>query len=533
MLKKLLLICSVALVVGCEQPEQTVEYRIIPEPLEISYVNGSFSLKEKPEIAYPETLATEASLLAGWLAEDFGVEPRLEENKKKASIVLVLEDSFLPHQPEAYQLDIQSRQVTIRANSPAGIMHGIQSLRQAIYKKDTRWVAQAGTITDYPYYSWRAFMLDEGRYFFGKEVVFHILDQMSLLKMNHLHWHLTNDQGWRIEIKKYPLLTEVGAYRDSTEINHFHSDIYDGKPHGGFYTQEEIKEVVAYAAARQITIVPEVSMPGHASAAIAAYPWLGTAGKPIKVPCNFGVHYNVFNVADPKVMQFFDDVTDEVIALFPGEVFHIGGDEVKYDEWKASPVIRAYMKEHALKTPAELQVFFTNQISNMLDRKNRRMMGWNEITGQQLHEYQSGEDTKMVEQKLHPKAIVHFWKGEPTQIRETLEKGYDVVNSFHEFTYIDYSYQSIPLKKSYSFQPTPEGLTEEQQKHVLGLGCQMWTEFVPNVENMNTKAFPRIAAYAEVGWTAPEKKDYDRFRQSMETLTARWDKAGIIYGPLD
>ncbi len=533
MYKKLALTSFVLLLMSCTQEKAITEYSIIPEPQEITYTSGTFKLNQQPTVAYPQTLATEASLLAEWLADDFAVQPQLEEGKTKGSIVLILDATVLPEQNEGYILDIKKKEVTIKANAKAGIVHGIQSLRQALHEEEGNWIAQTGTISDYPYYSWRALMLDEGRHFKGKQAVFDLLDEMSLLKMNRFHWHLTNDQGWRIEIKKYPKLTEIGAFRDSSEINHFHSNVYDGIPHGGFYTQEEIKEVVAYAQARQINIVPEISMPGHASAAIAAYPWLGTTGKRIKVPGYFGVHYNVFNVADPKVMQFFDDVTDEVIALFPGDVFHIGGDEVKYDEWKASRAIQSYMKEHGLKTPAELQVFFTNNIADMLDGKNRRMMGWNEITGQQLHEYQSGEDTK-VEQKLNPKAIVHFWKGEPRLITETLQKGYDVVNSYHEYTYIDYSYKSIPLKKSYSFNPTPEGLTPEQEKHVLGLGCQMWTEFVQTVENMNPKVFPRIAAYAEVGWTAPDKKDYNRFVNSLKTnLTKHWEKEGIEYGPID
>lgn len=188
-------------------------------------------------------------------------------------------------------------------------------------------------------------------------------------------------------------------------------------------------------------------MPGHASAAIASYPWLGTSGKQIKVPGKFGVHYEVFNVADPDVMKFLDEVTDEVIAIFPGSVFHIGGDEVKYDQWKNSPAIRAYMTKHNLKTPAELQVYFTNEISNMLAAKGKRMMGWNEITGDKLHEYQSDADTEGVKQELASGTIVHFWKGDTALIRKTIEKGYDVVNSYHEYTYLDYSYESIPMEK--------------------------------------------------------------------------------------
>ena len=515
---------------GCRQ-ENIIEYRIIPEPVQITYSNGAFKMGNELQVGYAPELAGEAKLLENWFAKDFNLNINLLEGKNKADLWLVLDQS-LTVSPEAYVLEIGKKRITIRANAPNGILHGIQTLRQIIRKDENRWMVQNGTITDEPAMEWRAFMLDEGRYFKGKDVVFRLLDEMSRLKMNIFHWHLTDDQGWRIEIKKYPELTVTGAFRDSSEINHFHSNIYDGKPHGGFYTQDDIREVVSYATDRHITIVPEIEMPGHASAAIASYPWLGTSGKQIRVPGQFGVHYDIFNVADPRVLKFFEDVAEEVIALFPGPVFHIGGDEVKYNQWKESPMVQQYMKEHQLKTPAELQVFFTNNMSNILATKNRRMMGWNEITGAKLHEYQSAEDTKNTEarQQLNPRTIVHFWKGDSALIRQTVEKGYDIVNSYHIFTYLDYSYKSISLKKAYTFNPIPAGLTPEQQKHVLGLGCQMWGEFIPTVEQMNLKIFPRIAAYAENGWTLPEKKDYDRFVLSLDSFLDRWKEEGIGYG---
>jgi hexosaminidase len=376
-------------------------------------------------------------------------------------------------------------------------------------------------------------MLDEGRHFKGKEVVKQLLDEMARLKMNVFHWHLTEDQGWRIEIKKYPMLTEVGSYRDSTEINHFGSNEYDGKPHQGFYTQDDIKEIVTYAADRHIMVVPEIEMPGHASAAIAAYPWLGTTGKKIKVPCKFGVQYDIYNVADPKVVNFLTDVIDEVITLFPSPVFHIGGDEVRYDQWNESPMVQSYMKKNDLATPAELQVYFTNTVSNILASKNKRMMGWNEITGAKLHEYQSEKDTKEGNEKLAAGTIVHFWKGDSSLIVSTLKKGYEVVNSFHEYTYLDYDYKSIPMEKAYNFNPIPAGLPTELQSKVLGTGCQMWGEFIPTTESMNYKVYPRIAAYAEVGWTEAGNKDYQKFKLALANFLTRWSSMGIKYGPTE
>ena len=515
---------------ACQAPP-VEEYTIIPQPQEISYTPGFFKMSNQPVISYSGNLVNEAQYLQNVLAADFSVNATLKEGK--GDINLILDPAVLADKPEGYQLEVASGKIAIKSSTPAGVLNGVQTLRQIIKEKDGKYVVQRAAVSDYPTFSWRAFMLDEGRYFKGKDVVLKLLDEMAGLKMNVFHWHLTNDQGWRIEIKKYPKLTEVGAYRDSSEINHFGSDVYDGKPHGGFYTQAEIKEIVDYASKRHITIVPEVSMPGHASAAIASYPWLGTSSKQIKVPGKSGVHYEVFNVSDPKVMQFFDDVTNEVIALFPGSVFHIGGDEVKYDQWKASPVIRSYMAKNGLKTPAELQVYFTNEISNMLASKGKRMMGWNEITGDKLHEYQSAEDTKEVEQQLAKGTIVHFWKGDPALIKKTIDKGYDVVNSYHEYTYIDYNYESIPLSKAYSFNPVPEGLSPKEQSRVLGLGCQMWGEFIPTVESMNRLVYPRIAAYAETGWTGADKKDYSRFLRSLDYFTGKWTAEGIVIGPTE
>lgn len=316
-----IVVCS-----SCEQPPIEA-YAVLPQPQEINYVQGFVKLKDKPMVVYSNELSNEALLLASYLKNDFAVEVTLEEGKDKGDVILLLDSTVLPDKKGGYVLEAAGSRITIKASTPEGVFNGVQTLRQIIKEREGRLTVQKALVTDYPAFSWRAFMLDEGRYFKGKEVVLNLLDRMAELKMNVFHWHLTDDQGWRIEIKKYPKLTEVGAFRDSSEINHFHSNVFDGKPHGGFYTQDDIKEVVDYAAKRHIMIVPEIEMPGHASAAIASYPWLGTTGKQIKVPCNFGVHYNAYNVADPRVIQFQEDVLEEVIALFPSPVIHIGGDE--------------------------------------------------------------------------------------------------------------------------------------------------------------------------------------------------------------
>lgn len=297
----LLFLCS------CGKQPAIEEYLLIPHPMSIEYTSGFTKLKNNLLIAYPEELANEAELLQSYLSANFSINAKMKPGNESGNIILKLDTSILPDKKEGYIMGIDDK-IMIKANSVIGIFNGIQTLRQVIQKKEGKWMIQKAIVTDYPAFSWRAFMLDEGRYFKGKEVVFDLLDEMAELKLNVFHWGLTNDQGWRIEIKKYPKLTEIGAFRDSSEIHKLGSNIFDGKPHGGFYTQEEIKEVVEYAAKRHIMVVPEVNMPGHACAAIAAYPWLGTSGKEIKVPTNFGVKYDVFNVADPKVIQFFEDV---------------------------------------------------------------------------------------------------------------------------------------------------------------------------------------------------------------------------------
>lgn len=524
-----ILLCAVCFVSW--QTVEANEYSIIPQPVNITYSTGSIKLKASPVIVSSSHLMNEAQMLQSYLLSDFAMKAKLSTKSAKGDIVLAIDASVMPDKKEAYILDASGNSIIIKGNSPAGVFNGIQTLRQIIKNNGGVKSVEKGTITDYPAFSWRAFMLDEGRHFKGEKVVLQLLDEMAALKLNTFHWHLTEDQGWRIEIKKYPKLTEIGAYRDSTEIGHFGNNKFDGKRHGGFYTQDQIKSIVAYAAKRHITIIPEVEMPGHASAAIASYPWLGTTGKQIQVPCKFGVQYEVYNVADPRVLKFLNDVMDEVIALFPAPIFHIGGDEVRYDHWNESQMVKDYMAQNNLGTPTELQIFFTNKVSNLLADKGRRMMGWNEIVGSKVNDYQK-EAGKEMNTKLNPQTIVHFWKGDPKLIKEAIEKGYDVVNSYHVYTYLDYDYKATSLEKAYSFNPITEGLTPDQQKKILGMGCQMWGEFIPTVESMNYKVYPRIAAYAEDGWTPAENKDYQRFLKSLPYFLGKWKAAGIQYGPL-
>ena len=502
---------------------------IIPQPQEINLKNGNFTLNAETEILANVASFESAKYLQNHIQEVFGFENTIAEagNSKSNLIQFSLNEEL---GKEAYELNISAKAIKISASTQTGWFYGVQSLIQ-IAKNSTE--ISALEIKDSPRFKWRAFMLDEARYFKGAEQVKLLLDEMALLKMNVFHWHLVDDQGWRIEIKKYPLLTEVGSKRTSTQIGplKWNSNIQSAEAHEGFYTQEEIKEIIDYAKERHILIVPEIEMPGHSSAAIAAYPWLGTAKEDIEVPIRFGVGKDVYDVTDPKVYQFLTDVLDEVMELFPSEVIHIGGDEVKYDRWKASESIQAYMKEKGISTPAGLQIYFTNRISKYLESKGRRMMGWNEIMGHKLHHFQDDSDTSDPEQELAKETLIHFWKGDLDLATSAASKGYEIVNSLHSETYLDYNYNSIPLSKAYSFDPIPKGLAKEYQSKVIGTGSQMWGEWIPSNGSMHYMVFPRLAAYAEVGWTQIENKNFNTFKIALKELQKRWKQKGIYFAP--
>jgi len=508
---------------------------VIPRPVSLKTLpDAGFTLNEKSIIVYSDQTAKRpAEMLAEYLrpATGFGLPVR---NGSTGTIVFEKVNN-LDLGKEGYEL-LVTDYARISASDAAGFFYGAQTFRQllppeivATQKVDgVMWMVPGVTISDRPRFPWRAFMLDEARYFKGEKVVKFLLDQMAMLKMNIFHWHLVDDQGWRIEIKKYPRLTEIGSKRRETQIGGWKSKAYDGVPHEGYYTQEQIREIVQYAADRQITIVPEIEMPGHASAAIAAYPELGTKQEPIEVPTRFGKHKNCFNAADENVYRMINEILDEVVALFPSKVIHIGGDEVQFNHWKESRQIAEFMKREGLKTFADVQAYFTNRISRDIEKKGRRMMGWNEILGDDLHginrDHQSSSSIS-----LSSNAIIHFWKGSPELAERALRSGHDIVNSWHRYTYLDYGYGSISLQKAYGFDPIFEGLAREYWDHVLGLGCQMWGEWIPTVESMEKKVFPRIAAYAEVGWTPLERKDYADFKKRMEVQYKRWDQLGIHY----
>ena len=519
------------------QPILSQEIHIIPRPQKIIKGDKSLQISSETQLVFNEASKNIANNLQQYFKTDFGfdIKTTTYQNLKTNYISFQVDENL---SDESYEISVNENNITICANTITGWFYATQTFKQlcsynSYYSKYEKYLKiKEIKIIDAPRFKWRSFMLDEARYFKGMKQVKMLLDEMAFLKMNVFHWHLVDDQGWRIEIKKYPKLTEIGSKRKSTQIGplQWESPIQSAEAHEGFYTQKDIKEIIAYAKERHITVVPEIEMPGHSTAAIASYPWLGTSKKDLEVPIKFGVGKDVYDVTNQRVIQFLTDVLDEVMLLFPSKVIHIGGDEVKYNHWKSSLQVQKYMKENKLATPADLQVYFTNNISKYLQNKGRRMMGWNEIMGHNLHHYQDKKDTKTT-QKLAQKSIIHFWKGDVALATTAASNGYEIVNSLHNFTYLDYRYKNLPLSKAYSFEPVPEGLDKKYHHKVIGLGCQMWGEWIPTDGEMHYKVFPRIAAYAEVGWTEKEQKEFSVFKTSLKNLQKRWTAKGIYFAP--
>lgn len=500
---------------------------IIPKPNKIEKKQGHFNVNDKTTISALNGLDKESKIIQDYFLDIAGLNIQTVPEGASNNISLKIDSSL---SEEAYTLSILPQKITITGGSSTGVFYAWQSVKQLLSKDNSTFTLPALIVEDEPRFKWRQYMLDEARYFHGEIFVKKILDQMALLKMNKFHWHLTDDAGWRIEIKKYPLLTTVGGTRKDSEIGTWKSGERSGESHSGFYTQEKIKDIVAYASERHITVIPEFEMPGHASAAIAAYTWLGTAGEPIEVPATFGRLYDNYDVTNPKVIQFFKDVLLEIFDMFPSKVIHIGGDEVGYKVWEESAHVQKYMKENGIKTPADLQIIFTNKMSNFIESYGRRMMGWNEILGKNIHaDFAEKKDDAAAETELAKSTIVQFWKGDLDLARDAAQQGYAIVNSLSDFTYLDYDYKTTSLEKAYSFEPIPAGLEKKYHKNIYGLGTQMWSEWTPKGADVEFQTFPRIAALAETAWTEAENKDFIEFKKSLKEMQKYWKSIGINY----
>jgi len=499
---------------------------LIPIPAKVQSRTGTFALGGSTSIVASPDLRAHADMLRDALRPATGLPLPMTASASGSRISLALDASLASLGDEGYRLTASADEVAIRAAKPAGILQALQTLRQllppTIFRRapvdGASWAIPAVEIEDRPSFSWRGSHLDVGRHFMPKEFVLKHIDLLALHKLNVFHWHLTEDQGWRIEIKKYPKLTSVGAFRKDSMTAPRTKDPakrkFAGQPHGGFYTQDDVREVVRYAADRGITVLPEIEMPGHAMAAIAAYPELGNTGKPIEVHTYWGITDNVLAVTD-NVLRFFEDVFDEVLDLFPSKFIHVGGDECPKTEWRQTPSAQERMKKEGLKDEDGLQSWFISHFDTWLAKRGRRLVGWDEI----------------LEGGLAPGATVMSWRGEEGGVAAA-KAGHDVVMAPTKPTYLDYSQTELPtepagigghnsLEDVYAYTPVPKELSGEESKHVLGAQGQIWTEYMPDPKRVEYMAWPRLIALAEVLWSPPETRDLKSFKSRLETHLER------------
>ena len=441
----------------------------------------------------------------------------LEDGEQGNHIHLALDESLEALDPEGYKIKISPDAVHIKAFTSTGVFYGIQTLRQHLPAGQRRGTIPCVAIEDKPRFSWRGFMLDEGRHFQGKDIVFRLLEAMALLKLNIFHWHLTEDQGWRLEIKHYPRLTEAGSKRAGTAqgLLDMVRNKHNGVSHGGFYTQDEVREIVAFAAERHITVVPEIEMPGHSLAALATYPELGCSGGPFTVATRFGIFKDLFCPGKSATFTFLNNVLDEVMALFPGPYIHIGGDEAPKARWKKCPDCQQRMAQEGLADEHGLQLYLTNRMAKHLAKNGRALVGWNEI----------------LNDDLDPSAIAQYWIRNRKGMIAAIKNGRRDILSPNWHYYLDYSYSLTSLSKTYNHEPVFAELSAPYDKNILGIEAPLWTEFVPNQERLGYQAFPRLTAVAETAWTPPAEKDLEDFRRRLPPFQLRLDQIGVGYAP--
>ena len=505
---------------------RTATIAVIPRPASITARAGEFLITPRTVIWTDAASVAIGHQLARYLEPATGIlfTVRTEGAPPPRAIVLRRDPTLGRLGAEGYALEVRGNGVTARAAGAAGLFYAVQTLRQLLPPEVFReapvsnvaWRLPAVSIEDAPRFGWRGAHLDVGRHFMPKEFVKKYIDLLALHKLNTFHWHLTEDQGWRLEIRKYPRLTEVGAWRSESLIGRQQAQRdttqwrYDGVPHGGFYTQAEAREIVAYAKARFITVVPEIEMPGHALAAIAAYPELGVTGAPVEVGKRWGVYSDILN-AEPGTIAFMQEVLAEVLEIFPSPYIHVGGDEADKAKWRTSPRIAARMTELGLADHNALQSWFIRQMDAFLTARGRRLVGWDEI----------------LEGGLADNATVMSWRGTEGGIAAA-RAGHDVVMAPTSHTYLDY-YQSrdtasepmaisgfLPLERVYSFDPLPAELEPQYAKHILGGQAQVWTEYMKDPKKVEYMAFPRLTALAEAVWTPVRQKDYADYRARLD-----------------
>ena len=539
-MKRLLFLGIVVAAVSACCGKVVEKVNLVPYPQEVTIENGSFDAAgatvrysadaDSLTVALAERLASQLTLATG--------EQSVVKKGRGFGINLVLDQSLAE---EEYRLHVGCCRVVIKASGLRGFNWGVQTLKQLmpvqIYGDTTaegiNWAVPCCTISDAPRFGYRGLLIDEARHFFGMEAIKDVLDVMEIHKLNTLHWHLSDDQGWRVEIKKYPLLTEVGSIRKETLVGHLRrSNEYDGTPYGEgmWYSQDQIREIVDYAAARGINIIPEIDLPGHMQAALTAYPYLGCTGGPYEVWTKWGVSEDVLCIGKETSMQFEKDVLAEICDMFPSEYIHIGGDECPKVKWAECPHCQAKIKELGITGDEKhspehfLQSYVTAEAEKFLAERGRRLIGWDEI----------------LEGEVAPNATVMSWRG--TKGGETAVKlGHDVIMTPNQYLYIDY-YQSkdkdneplaiggyVPVEKCYSFEPFTENMTEEEKAHIIGVQANLWTEYIGTQDYLEYMLLPRLSALSEVQWCAPENKIWERYLDSVDEVLNIYETAGYNY----
>lgn len=541
-MKKLLFITAL-LAFACQTPKQQVKFAendicIIPKPQSMTLNNGNFQFTKETVFVSNQSLAPAAEIFAKQFEKASGIKLPIKNETVQTNYIALSIDNSLPK--EGYNLVVQPDKISIAAADYNGAIYALETLRQLLPKEfesstpvNANWVIPTITINDKPEYPWRGLMLDVSRHFFSKEYILKTLDRMAMLKLNTFHFHLVDNEGWRIEIKKYPKLTEVGAWRVDQEDKLWDertsnpADAFDNpasapKKYGGFYTQEDIKEIVAYAAARGITVIPEIEMPAHVMSAIAAYPELSCHKRPIGVPSGaVWPNIDIYCAGQEESFTFLEDVLTEVMALFPSKYIHIGGDEADHTEWEKCPKCQQRIKDNHLKDVHQLQSYFIKRIDKFLVSKGRVLVGWDEI----------------MDGGLANDAVVMNWRGIDIG-RKALEQGNPVVLTSD--CYIN-RYQGLPeyeplanggyvtLKKLYHYNLEKENLSPELQKNVLGTQANLWVEFIATPEHSEYMLFPRLLAFSEISWTPDNLKNWDNFVKRTETFMDRLDVMKIKY----
>ncbi len=527
-LRLLTIFLGILWIQSCSQPKQSAVSipAIIPAPVSMTPMEGQLALQRSFNIIAEskEELAT-----ARLLKDFFELTDRKVvtggEAKEQTSVQLKLStDNELGK--EAYELVIDEKGIKVEAASAAGLFYGLQSLFQILNAKSD--YVPYLRITDEPRFSYRGMHLDVGRHMFPVAFIKKYIDLMSHFKFNRFHWHLTEDQGWRIEIKQYPELQKKAAFRDETAIGYATTKTrdqvtYDGKPYGGYYTQEEVKEIVAYAQERHIMVIPEIELPGHASAALAAYPHLGCTGGPYKTATTWGVFQDIYCAGQETTFEFLENVFDEVLPLFPGPYVHIGGDEAPKSRWEGCPHCQKRIKREGLSNEGELQSYFVQRMEKFLNSRGKSIIGWDEI----------------LEGGLAPNAIVMSWRGEEGGIAAAQQE-HQVIMTPGEWCYFDYyqaDMETEPLaikrittvEKVYEYEPVPASLSNEQQAFVLGAQCNLWSEYITSTEHAEYMVYPRALAMSEVLWSPKEIRDYEKFVAGVRRIRPLMDTWNINY----